>query len=114
MTAREIAARVNRTQSRVTNLLTNLRREGKVTKFKVRSTYYWIKSDRQRLVISSEKSGILGALSRPLRLSEIARTLSRDPKSVSRRLAELSEPDLVEKVNSNWRKIEVQKRVIIK
>jgi len=114
LTTSEIATRVNRGESRVNQLLTPLRRRGEVEMFKVRSSYYWIRSDQQRIIISYEKSKILKALSCPRRVSEIARTVGRTEKSVSRRLAELNRLGLAEKANSNWRAIEVSKRVIVK
>jgi predicted transcriptional regulator len=114
LTTSQIATRVNRGESRVSNLLTVLRRNGQVEGFKVRSSYYWIRSDQQCIIISNEKSEILKALSHPLRLSEIARTVHRTEKSVSKRLAELTRLGLVQKANSNWRAIEVAKRVIVR
>jgi len=82
--------------------------------FKVRSSYYWIRIDQQCMVISSEKSKILRTLSCPRRLFEIARIVDRTEKSVLKRLAEMTRLGLVERVNSNWRRIEVAKRVIAK
>jgi len=105
---------VKRGESRVNHLLTALHRIGEVEKFKVRSSYYWIRSDQQCVIISNEKSKILKVLSCPRRLSDIAKAVGRTEKSVSRRLAELTRLGLVEKVNSNWRTIEVSKRVIVK
>jgi predicted transcriptional regulator len=82
--------------------------------FKVRSSYYWTKKDQQSLIISSEKFKILKALTRPRRQFEIARIVDGTEKSVSKRLAEMTRLGLVEKANSNWRRIEVAKRVIVK
>ena len=66
------------------------------------------------MIISNEKLKILNALTIPRRQFEIARIVERTEKTVSRRLAELTRLGLVEKVNSNWRRIEVAKRVIVK
>jgi len=66
------------------------------------------------VIISNEKLKILNALTIPRRQFEIARIVERTEKTVSRRLAELTRLGLVEKVNSNWRRIEVAKRVIVK
>ena len=93
--------------------MTVLRREGKVEMFKVRSSYYWTKNLRS-VIISSAKFKILKILTRPRRQFEIARMVGRTEKSVSRRLTELTRLGLVEKVNSNWQRIEVAKRVIVK
>ena len=114
MTTREIAARVGRSESRVNQVLTGLRRGNKVEMFKVRSSYYWTKNSQQNIMISSEKFEVLKALGRPRRQFEIARIVDRSERSVSRRLAELTRLGLVEKVNSNWRRIEAAKRVIVK
>ncbi len=73
LTTRQIATRVNRGKSRVNHLLTALCRKGEVEMFKVRSSYYWVRSDQQCVIISKEKSTILEALSCPRRLSEIAK-----------------------------------------
>lgn len=114
LTATEIANGVTRSKSRVNQLLTALRRNGEVEMFKVRSSYYWIRSDQQCLIISEQKSKILKSLSSPRRTFEIAQLVGRTEKTVSRRLAELSRLGLVERVNSNWRALEVSKRVIVK
>ncbi len=82
--------------------------------YKVRSTYYWIRSDKESIVISAEKSKILNVLKGPRRLFELSAMLNRDQRAVSRRLSELARMNLVEKVNSNWRGIRTQKRVIVK
>jgi len=82
--------------------------------FKVRSTYYWTKRDQQSIVISLQKSKILNALATHNRRSEIARDVKMRHRSVSKRLIELARLGLLEEVNSNWRRIEVAKRVIIK
>jgi predicted transcriptional regulator len=110
----EIATRVKRGESRVSQLLTVLRRKGEVEKFKVRSSCYWIRSDQQCVTISNEKSKILKTLSSPRRPSEIAEIVGRTEKTVSKRLAELTRLGLVEKANSNWRAIEASKRVIVR
>ena len=65
-------------------------------------------------VISTEKSKILDALKMPRRPIELSVMLNRDERGVSRRLAELARMNLVEKANSNWRRIRTQKRVIVK
>jgi len=114
LTTRELAARVGRSESRVNQELTRMSRGNEVKMFKVRSLYYWIRSDRQTIVISNEKSKILKALICPRRQFEIARIVDRSERSVSKRLGELTRLGLVEKVNSNWRRIEVGKRVIVK
>jgi len=114
LTAREIAAIVGRSESRVIQTLTRLLRDKKVQKFKVRSSCFWVRNDQHSVVISREKFKILNALTTPRRQFEIARIVKRTEKSVSKRLAELTRLGLVEKVNSNWRGIEVAKRVIVK
>ena len=114
LTTAEIANRVSRGKSRVNQLLTALRLSGEVEMFKVRSSYYWIRSDQQCVIISDQKSKILKSLSSPLRTSEIAKRVGRTEKSVSKRLAELSRLGLVERANSNWRVMAVSKRVIVK
>jgi predicted transcriptional regulator len=85
-----------------------------VEMFKVRSRYYWTKRIQQRIVISREKHKILKVLATPKRRPEIARAVKMSHRSVSKRLTELIRLGLVEKVNSNWRRIEVAKRVIVK
>lgn len=95
-------------------MLTQLLREGKVEKFKVRSSCFWTRSDQQILIISAEKSRILTALSRPMRQCEIARIVCRTEKSATRRLVELSRLGLVEDVNPYWHRIAASKRVIVR
>lgn len=114
LTTHEIAALIDRGESRAIQVLTGLRRSKEIEMFKVRSTYYWIRTDRQCMIISNEKFKVLRALSYPRRLFEIARIVGTTEKSVSKRLAEMTQLGLVERVNSNWRRIEVAKRVIVK
>ena len=113
-TTREIAAFVGRGESRVVQTLTRLRRTGRVQMFKVRSSYYWTKSDPHTVIISAEKFRILSVLTQPRRQSEIARLVGRTDKTVCKRLQEMTRIGLVEKVNSNWRRKEGFRRVIAK
>jgi hypothetical protein len=114
LTTSEISIRVSRSVSRANQVLTPLRRNGEVEMFKVRSSCYWIRSDQRCIIISREKYNILKALSRHRGVSEVANVVRRTEKSVSRRLEELLRLGLVQKANSNWRTIEVSKRVIVK
>ena len=113
-TTHEIATRVSRSESRVCHTLTQLRRDGQVEMFKVRSSYYWIRTDQDRVVISTEKFRLLNMLTRPQRVSELARIVQRTHKAVARRLTEMSRLGLVEERNNNWCRIEGKKRVIVK
>ena len=62
MTTQDVANYIGRSRARASRLLTELRRQNEIEMYKVRSTYYWIRSDEEIIVISSQKSKILDAL----------------------------------------------------
>ncbi len=114
MTTHEVAKSIERGDARAYQVLSDLRRREQIEVYKVRSTYYWIRTDQRSVVISLEKSRILDVLIVPRRPYEISVMLSRDQKTIARRLTEMARLGLVEKVNSNWRKVQGEKRVIVK
>jgi predicted transcriptional regulator len=114
LTARQVAESIGRTRSRAIAILRQLRNKNQVEMFKVRSSYYWMRVDCNSIVISFEKSRILDTLDHPLRTFEIANILGIESGNARRRLAELTRLGLVQKRNSNWCRIEVRKRVIVK
>ncbi|MFZ3078002.1 MAG: hypothetical protein WA139_06110 [Candidatus Aenigmatarchaeota archaeon] len=110
-TSRELASEFGRTQARLQRILSNLKEEGKVRNFRVRSKNYWVNSDSKLILISERKKSILNLLKNPLRTVDIANNLNIDEKSIARRLAELQKLGLVERNEYLWSRTDIDKEV---
>jgi len=114
LTAVRLACLVHRSTRRASMILSELREAGLVRKFRVRSTYYWIRTDVHTVVISPEKSRILNQLRTPKRQVEIAEAISRSTRSVSKRLGELLRLGLVVRKSSKWYRLDTPLQVIVR
>ncbi len=105
-TCGQLALVFGRGKARICEILTSLKKAGKVKDYKVGSTSYWVRSEDKFIPISKRKKSILDLLETPQRTYEIARNLDIDEKSVFRRLNELSRLGLVSRKDYYWYKHE--------
>lgn len=105
-TCGQLAATFGRGKSRVSSILSDLKRLGKVYDYRVGSTYFWVRNGTNIIPISKRKKTILDLLEEPKRVFQIANSLGVDEKSVSRRLTELSRLGLVSRKDYYWHKHE--------
>lgn len=113
-TTLQLASQLRRSPSRISKVLSSLRIDGRVRMCKVHSSYYWVRSDVETIVISHEEERILKLLSVPRTLCELAKALARDKRSVSHRLDELGRLGLVARANSKWVTFGNMQRVIVR
>ncbi len=110
-TSNELAKIYCREVSRIQEILTKLKRDGKITSFRVLSKNYWIDNRAKVILISVRKKRILDLLDKPRRVFEIAKALSIDDKCVVRRLIELKTLGLVNREDYYWHKIKTDNEV---
>ncbi len=112
-TSKELAVIFDRKQSRIQDVVIELKKEGLIRNFRVRSKDYWVLNNYDKIVISSIKSNILEFLDTPKRTYQISAALNRDQKSIKRRLTEMEKIDLVKRVGLHWEKTNTNKEVIV-
>ncbi len=115
LTAKDLSRKYNRSQYRVSEVLTLLKKENKVDNFRVYSQSFWIRKDQNKIIISKLKSRYLTHLSnKQMRTYQIAKYFKVDDKSSYRRLQELKKLGLVQRDETKrWFKIENDKQVIV-
>jgi len=111
ITSNEMAKYFNRSQARIRDILLELKNENKIITFRVRSTNYWVKSDRNIIVISKRKQKILRFLNKPQRTSDIAKEMDINWKAANKRLKELEKLGLVKNESNMWNRIYLDKEV---
>lgn len=112
-TSLELAEQFDRSQARLQDILIDLKKEGKIRNFQVRSKNYWLKNDSKIIPISKRKKTILDCLSIPRRTCEITGILKIDEKGTLRRLRELNNLGLVSRNNYHWYKLPIDYEVMI-
>lgn len=114
VTSKGLSVNLQRSHSRISQVLIQLERKNLVQKFKVRSTYYWFRTGDDTVIISRQKNRILKLLDEPKRVFEIAAASGKTWKPVFRRLQELERLGLVKNTTSGWSQVRTKKRVITK
>jgi len=112
-TSSQLAEIFKRSHARITKILINLKKEGKIKNFRVRSKSYWIRLDKNTIIISKRKQEILNFLIIPKYTFEIANHLNVNWKAAYRRLKELEKLKLVKFNDDLWYKIKTSKEVKI-
>lgn len=112
-TSLELAEQFDRGQARIQDVLIDLKKEGKIKDFVVRSKHYWLTTESNLVPISNRKKTILDCLASPKRTCEIAKTLKIDGKSALRRLRELDGLGLVSRNDYYWHKIQTNNEVMV-
>lgn len=112
-TTADLSAQLKRSSSRISHLLSMFLSSGRVKMYRVHSTYYWVRSGAQIVVISPEKKLVIEHLKVPMRVSELSRLLVRAPRSVKNRLLELERMGLVVRRNSKWHRLPTAAKVVV-
>ncbi|MBU3896545.1 MAG: hypothetical protein KJ697_01265 [Nanoarchaeota archaeon] len=111
-TSKELAHLFKRGQPRIQTILTKLKRNKLIINFRIGSNNYWIKTDKNIILISKRKLQILELLEIPHKISDISKQLSICWKATSRRLNELKRLGLVENKGYLWYKLQTKKEVM--
>jgi len=112
VTSKDLSHKLERSSSRVSQVLIRLERSKRAQKFKVRSTYFWFRPGNDMVLISIQKGKILKLLDRPRRVFEIADAVHRTWKSVFRRLNELEHLGLVRQTKVGWFRVRSRRKVV--
>lgn len=111
-TSHELSKLFERGRSRITMVLMDLKRDGKIRDHRVGSLNYWT-GNKDVIIISNRKKSILDSLDRPRRLFQISKVMKVDDKSSLRRLKELEKLNLVERNRYFWYRKPTKKEVIV-
>jgi predicted transcriptional regulator len=110
----ELSRIFKRSPARIRDILIPLKREGILKNFKVRSRSYWIKTDRNKIIISKIKDKYLKSLKREKKTTtEVAKTMDVCWKAAHRRLFELQKLNLVVRDSEGVWKISPKKEEVI-
>lgn len=112
-TCKELAHAFNRKQSRIQDVVIDLKKEGLINNFRVGSLTYWILNDANKIIISRRKAQILNLLKEPKRTFQIADKLGISDKALRNRLMELEKLNLIKRDNYYWEKIDSKKEVTV-
>lgn len=89
-TSKELAHIFNRTQYRIYDILKQLKDEGLIENYRIRSKDYWIKKEENKIIISKIKAKYIKLINLGYKkTSEIAQRSDKSPRSVQKRLYEL-------------------------
>lgn len=114
-TSLELSKSFKRSPARIYDILSILKKQNILQLFKVRSKSYWIKTDQNKIIISSIKDKYLKSLEKEEKTTgDLAREIGVCWKSAYNRLRELEKLCLASK-NSNglWKIITTTKEVIV-
>ena len=109
---RELAVLFSRSPARVYDVLSELKREGIVMNYQVRSINYWVRG--AAVVISHKKKAYLDILKTPRPMSFLAKFFKSDYKRLSRRLMELYRLGLIpRRPDKRWKTIKTARRLSV-
>src|SRR3989344_2294797 len=111
----KIAKKFKRDKSTICKILIQLKKDNLVNNYRVGSKDYWIKKDRNTVIISSIKNNYLNFLkSSEKRTKDFANKFNVKPLSSSKMLKRLKELGFVTRdKNKNWKINPIDKKVII-
>ncbi|MFQ6009924.1 MAG: hypothetical protein ACE5J7_02275, partial [Candidatus Aenigmatarchaeota archaeon] len=110
-TSTELASLFNRGRNRIQKALSELKKEGKISNFRVYSKDFWVQKDADVILISGVKQRYMKILRKPRTTKDISDILGVCPKSSYRRLKELERLGLVRRKDYLWYKIPTNKEV---
>jgi len=114
-TAKQLSLLFDRSQGRISETLTELKKEGIIRNFRVKSKDYWILSNKNYILISGIKYKYLNILKNDSkRMKDIAEEVGVCSKATFNRLKELEKLGLVKRnKNKTWRRMHPNKKVIV-
>lgn len=111
MRTTELAEEFKRTESRINWVLKPLSDENKIERFRVRGNNYWIRQDRNLVIISERRKQVLDLINIG-NIKFIANKLNTDIKNIKKMVKELEKLGLI-KNETGWSKINTNKKVTI-
>jgi len=103
-TNRELSKIFNRTPARVYDVLDELKKQGLITNFRIRSKDFWIRKDSNTILISSVKARYLILITNnPKKTKDLSIIMNVCFKAAKRRLLELQKLGLIKRLeNKEW------------
>ncbi len=112
-TSRQLAEIFKRTPARIQDIIIELKKQGKINNFRVRSVDYWTKN-KGLVIISRLKNDYLLFLDMPKQTSEFAKHFKVNWKSSFRRLEELKNLNLTRREpDGRWIRIATDKEILV-
>lgn len=113
-TKKWLAAYFNRTGARIYDVLDFFRKNKKIVTYRCGSKNYWIRTDKNSLLISRRKQTYLNALKNGSETTqEIAKELNVGWKASFRRMTELQRLGLVTNEDKRWKLLNCDMKVIV-
>ncbi len=115
-TVKQLAITFNRSEAHLSEILGNLKKEGKVQYYKTNNAGFWIRKDANKIIISEIKHKYLKTLNKSKTTAkELSLLFKRNERSCRNRLAELRLLGLVEKnEDKSWSLKDTNCEVIVK
>ncbi len=114
-TSNELSFKFRRTPARIYDVLEELKEEGLIERFRVRSKDYWIKREKNKVIISKLKVSYLKLISHGYnRTYMMVKKADKSFRSVQKRLKELERLGLINRNNNKeWRICDNSKELIV-
>lgn len=111
---RELGVKFNRSPARIYDVLEILKKEGKVINYRVKSKDYWIRNDRDSIIVSNIKRKYIDVLRDSEKSTkEFSNLFNVNWKAAFRRLKELEKLGIVKRDKyKKWKLIKTHKKVI--
>lgn len=112
-TTRDLSKRFNRSFARIQDVLIDLKKQNKITNFRVGSIDHWT-NNVNLIIISKVKKKYLDYLDKPRKTSDCAKKFKVCSRSSFKRLVELENLKLVKRDKDKyWRKTSINKEIIV-
>ena len=115
-TTKSLASKYKRSPGRITEILSEFKKNGIIKKFRAQSVDYWVISQSPIVVISRIKKRCLAELNNdPKSVSELSKSMNRSQRAIGKRLSEMQKLGLVERDKFNkWTCTPNISRIIVK
>jgi len=103
-TSKNFSKKYQRSQARITEVLCELQKRGFIKKYKVYSSFYWVRTDQNIIIVSLIKYKYLKFIGQTKKTAEeCSKRFGVNPKSSRNRLKELEKLGLVKRDdNKRW------------
>lgn len=112
-TTEQLSKNCGRSFARLQDVLIELKKEGKITNFRVRSKDYWIRGSQNLIIVSSVKGRILDATDTPRTTAFVANKLGVTWQNAFKRLTEMERLGLIRRGETGWEKVNIAKNVLV-
>ncbi len=111
-TSKELAKIFNRNYIWIQEILSELKREGKVKYTRVKDKIFWARNDIIEKFLLNQKLDLLKAFNSVKTITKLTENINLGPKAVRRRLRALAKENLVRNKNQRWKLTSKGKKLI--